>query len=249
MFNEFCQRAGYRPKPKDIYVIENDGCDDEKNIIVLDNYSSLRKNRRKSVTPSSIRKSNISNTNTSLKDITKSYPKNHFDSDSSDHQFLNNYFEQNNLRDRSIYQSRTLPRDFLKRNVEFSDESLATRRVSASGVYQSPKDNYSDYYKKSYDALASRNSGHRDAYSGDETMSIYWPNAIPASPSSYSNRSQFRIRPGKLCGTNLQDRSTSPGSENENVGTFDLDQIENDRRKSHASLFKIDLDYDEGTPV
>lgn len=251
LFSEFCERAGNRPKPKDIYLIEYDQLDDDKSIYIVDNYASL-KNRRNSFAPSNIRKSNLFNSHTSLKDTNnKSYPKNFFDMDNNcdrrqlNNRVDNNYFEQNNSN-RSLYQSRTLPRDFLKRNVEFVDD-FATRRVSASGVFMPNKDQqYNDYYKKSYDALASRNSRQRDAYSGDDTLSVHWPNAIPASPSSFSTRSQFQARSRNLYPQMYYQESPS-GSED--FGTFDLDKIENDRRKSHASLFEIDFDCKNGTAV
>lgn len=249
LFSEFCERAGNRPKPKDIYLIEYDQLEDDKSIYIVDNYASL-KNRRNSCALSNIRKSNLFNSHTSLKDTNnKSYPKNFFDMDMDRRQLNNridnNYFQQNNSN-RSLYQSRTLPRDFLKRNVEFVDE-FATRRVSASGVYMPNKDQqYNDYYKKSYDALASRNSRQRDAYSGDDTLSVHWPNAIPASPSSFSTRSQFQARSRNLYPQMYYQESPS-GSED--FGTFDLDKIENDRRKSHASLFEIDFDCKNGTAV
>lgn len=269
-------------------MIESDPRDDEKSVIIVDNYATLRKCRRNSGAPMSnnIRKANAFNSNSSLNN-SKSYPKNLFDSDggsSTDGRFLNNhldnntYFERNNSRDRSMYQSRTLPRDFLKRNVEFADHVAVERRVSASGVYRSPASRDDDYYKKSYDTLALRNSRNRDAYAGgDDSVSVHWPNAIPGSPASFSARSQFRIRSGSLYRqppsssssgarqpmqyysqhqlhvdpqqqSESSARSQSP-SENGDFGTFDLDKIENERRKSHANLFQIDFDYDTGTAV
>lgn len=248
LFSEFCERAGNRPKPKDIYLIEYDELNDDKSIYIVDSY----KNRRNSYVPSNIRKSNLFNSHTSLKDTNnKSYPKNFFDLENCDRRQLNNcvdnnnYFQQNNSN-RSLYQSRTLPRDFLKRNLEFA-EDFTTRRVSASGVYMPNKDHqYPDYYKKSYDTLASRNSRQKDAYSGDDTLSVHWPNAIPASPSSFSTRSQFQARSRNLYPQMYYQESPS-GSED--FGTFDLDKIENERRKSHANLFEIDFDCKNGTAV
>lgn len=278
LFSEFCERAGHRPKPKDIYFIE-DIADDNQNIFVVDRYD---KSRRNSCALSNIQNSNLCHSNTSLN---KSYPKSLFDLDQCDRTFLNNrinnhYFEQNNSRDRYLYNSRTLPRDFLKRNVEFFDDAppLMERRISASGVYASStinKDSYGfgdDYYKKSYDAIASGNFRQRDAYSGDDTISVHWPNAIPASPSSFSTKSQFRIRSGNsnqqqhsqqnqreslhnkhnLQIQNPYNQLQEPMSPNDSddFDTFDLDKMENERRKSHASLFEMGIDeYENGTPV
>lgn len=333
LFMEFCKQAGQRPKPKDIYFIEKCQSDDaaEDSVFIVDNYGSLRRMRRNSAT-NTRKPSNIYNSNQSLKDVNnintkKSYPiKNIFDVDSFGGStdtaaiFLNNrvdnYLSQqrNNSRDSnlSLYQSRTLPRDFLKRNVEFifEEDRLSGRRVSASGLYtqynnnmtmtagaQPPiisittdskpfvgGDRYNDnndainkeeFYKKSYDALASRNSRQCDAYTGgEETLTVQWPNAIPGSPSSFSNRSQFRVgHNGTLYQQNPRmttfysqiPQKSAPirnesNEENDTVtcdndsvigseeyGTFDLDRIEKERRKSHASLFQID--YENGTPV
>lgn len=356
LFSEFCKRAGQRPKPKDIYFIDQSSYDDaaEGNVFVVDNYATIRKNRRNST--SNIRKSsNLYNSNQSLKDTNnytnnkKTFPiKNIFDVDSFGGSndgaiFLNNrmdnYFSQSrsSSRDSNLYQSRTLPRDFIKRNVEFvfDHDSLSGRRVSASGLY-TPYNNSmtltatmpplaapkqfattngadAEYFKKSYDPLTSRNSRQCDAYTGSEdTLSVQWPNAIPGSPSSFSNRSQFhsnyerqlyspRNQPnpqrmssfysqhfpqqlkkqdainnthsftGAIAdndGHNDDDADnnndadvndngdedrggdesvTSGGSDD--FGTFDLDRIEKERRKSHASLFDVDIDFVNGTPV
>lgn len=342
LFIEFCKRAGQRPKPKDIYFIDKTQYDDvaEDSVYVVDSYGSLRRQRRNS--GANVRKpSNIYNSNQSLKDVNnintkKSYPiKNIFDADSFGGStdtgaiFLNNrvdnYLAQqrNNSRDSnlSLYQSRTLPRDFMKRNVDFvfDDDRLSGRRVSASGLY-TPYSNSSrqlaatasthpptisiigesnksfnnnnnighsdvtateDFYKKSYDALATRNSRQCDAYTGgEETLTVQWPNAIPGSPSSFSNRSQFRVHNGtvyqqpqqqqqpprmttfysQLQQTKPQPIRNESNEENDTVvcddgslagseeyGTFDLDRIEKERRKSHASLFEID--FINGTPV
>ena len=300
LFHEFCERAGHRPKPKDIYFIESDtNEDDNKSIFIIDKYTNLRKNsRRSSCVLSNNQNSNLCNSSSSLN---KSYPKSLFDLDNCDRTFLNNclgdnnnYFQQNNSRDRSVYSSRTLPRDFLKRNVEFLDvdhfHAPVARRISASGVYSAGP---ADYYKKSYETLpnSNRNFRQRDAYTGDDTVSVHWPNAIPASPSSFSARSQFRIHSSNLYPSTVgqqvqsmplqqpsphlqhtdqhtfygkpppqvvqqlqpppsqqQQQSASP-SESEDFDMFDLDKIEHERRKSHASLFDGGIDFENGTAV
>lgn len=339
LFMEFCKRAGQRPKPKDIYFIEKSPFDHtaEESVFVVDSYGSLRRAHRggQIMQPVNMRKSsNIYNSNQSLKDVNninskKSYPiKNIFDADSfggstdTAAMFLNNrvdnYLAQqrNNSRDSnlSMYQSRTLPRDFMKRNVDYGyeDDRWSGRRVSASGIFAPLARNMSsssiagqpppfiaitpdanktyncgsadmvaanteDYYKKSYDALATRNSRQCDAYTGGEdTLAVQWPNAIPGSPSSFSSRSQYRVHNGTVyqnappprmstfysqLHTHKQqpmrnesneendavggDTTSAAGSEE--YGTFDLDRIEKERRKSHASLFEID--FVNGTPV
>lgn len=384
LFNEFCKKAGQRPKPKDIYYIEQSSYEDAapENVFVVDNYATLRKNRRNSA--SNISKvSNLSASNQSLKDgmnnfsnARKSMPmKNIFLTDNFGgstetgaiflNNCVNNYLSQSrsNSRDSNLYQSRTLPRDFLKRNVNFAfdDESHTGRRISANGLYTpynnsitlnvppiaAPKqfaqsnslsltDNDeetinanngyaasndpiddSNFYRKSFDPLTSQNSRKRDAYTGnDEMLTIQWPNAIPGSPSTFSNRSQSQttnyaqiyptqrhqtttstatnqarqrsqfysqhfphpsLRKQQAINSISNNESTSDnddvnidndiqyhngrtddadggsassGAGSETFGTFDLDRIEIERRKSHASLFEVEhIDFLGGTPV
>lgn len=228
LFSEFCKKAGQRPKPKDIYFIDRSAYDDgaESNVFVVDNYATIRKNRRNS------KSSSVFNSNLSLKDTNNTQSngkaflaKNIFDADSFGgstersaiflNNRVNNYFSQSHSssRDSNLYHSRTLPRDFMKRNVDFvfDHDLMLGRRVSASGLY-TPYNNSmtlktptaipkavamnmgtEEYYKKSFDPLTSRNSRQCDAYAGSEdTLSVHWPNAIPGSPSSFSNRSQIR---------------------------------------------------------
>lgn len=348
LFMEFCRKAGQRPKPKDIYYIDTtyDGAA-EKDVFVVENYATIRKNRRNSNLSGTQKVTNVYNSNQSLKDLNnssnggkKSYPMNNiFDTNSFGGStegtsiFLNgsrdNYFSnsRNNSRDSNLYASRTLPRDFLKRNIDYDLDEFCNRRISASGLYtpynmsmtlpltetttiSAPKeftDPTTDYYKKSYDTLASRNSRQRDAYTGSEdALSVQWPNAIPGSPASFSNRFNYapsfspntQRKPAQMStfysqhfprrlkqqqssvnkvaffphestsiSVNTQSRyndngeyengaqasnengngSSSGGSEE--CATFDLDSMERERRKSHASLFEIEVDFANGTPV
>lgn len=349
LFNEFCKKAGQRPKPKDIYYIEQSSYDDQipDSIFVVENYATIRKNRRHST--SNIRKiSNLSASNQSLKDSNlsngrKTIPmKNIFDANtfggstetgatflSNNHIDNNNYFSQNrsNSRDSNLYQSRTLPRDFLKQSGDFSfdDDPLAGRRVSVNGLYTpydnniamnvpiaAPKqfssndDDNENFYNKNVHPLNTQNNQQRDIYNGpDDMLTVQWPNAIPGSPSTFSNRSQFQGNFNQIYSpciqSNMQRRSSfysqhyphplrkqqainsiSNGgstSDNEDVtntnnssytngrtddadggsassgnsdefGMFDLDRMEKERRKSHASLFEVDqIDFMNGTPV
>lgn len=351
LFMEFCRKAGQRPKPKDIYYIDTtyDAGETEKDVFVVENYATIRKNRRNSNQSGAQKVTNVYNSNQSLKDLNnsnsasdkKSYPMNNlfdtnsfggstervtaFLNDSRNHYFSNS---RNNSRDSNVYASRTLPRDFLKRNIDYDLDEFCNRRVSASGVYtpynlsmtlpltdtttttiSAPKEftePTTDYYKKSYDMLASRNSRQRDAYTGSEdALSVQWPNAIPGSPASFSNRFNYgpsfspnaQRKPAQMStfysqnfprqvkqqtpvnkvaffqhertssGINTQSRyndngeyenGTQTGNENgngsssggsEECTTFDLDRMERERRKSHASLFEIEVDFTNGTPV
>lgn len=353
LFNDFCRRAGQRPKPKDIYFIDHSSYDDaaEKGVFVVENYATIRKNRRNSNMNITQKATNIHNSNQSLKDSNgmvnmnnkQSYPllNNLFDAErfggsiERPGAFLNNsrdnYFSRsrNGSRDSNVYSSRTLPRDFLKRNFDYDANDYNNRRISANGLFtpynlsmtlpatdipsQIPTkpiaNETTDYYKKSYDTLASRNTRQCDAHTGSQdALSIHWPNAIPGSPRNFSNRfnyttqcspniqrkpalmstfySQHFPRPtlqqptpnihkmniftdgyngdpmsrfndngeyeNKVAQTNNNNAENENGSNSggsEECATFDLDRIEKERRKSHASLFNIQIDFENGTPV
>lgn len=348
LFMEFCRKAGQRPKPKEIYYIDTyDDGPTEKNVFVVENYATIRKNHRNSNVSGIQKVTNVHNSNQSLKDLNsinaagkRTYPTNDlFDSSnfggsterkaallngSQDNFFLHS---RNSSRDSNLYASRTLPRDFLKRNIDYDLDEYCNRRISANGIYtpynlsmtlplteniqtiSAPKeftDPTTDYFKKSYDTLASRNSRQRNAYTGSEdTLSVNWPNAIPGSPASYSNRFNYcpsfspntQRKPAQTstfysqhfphqvkaqasvnkvsffphervsasrpntqsnCNDNaeyehgtqteIENGNGSPSSGSDECA-FDLDRIERERRKSHASLFEIEVDFANGTPV
>ena len=52
---------------------------------------------------------------------------------------------------------------------------------------------------------------------------------------------------GTQTGNENGNGSSSGGSDE--CTTFDLDRMERERRKSHASLFEIEVDFTNGTPV
>lgn len=158
LFTEFCKKAGQRPKPKDIYFIDHTPYDNngEGNVFIVENYATIRKNRRNSNLSGMQKATNLYNSNQSLKDTNnssinkKAYPmKSLFDADkfggSTERSaaFLNNRVDnllamsRSSSRDSNLYGSRTLPRDFLKRNVDFDldSEDLTNRRVTASKIF------------------------------------------------------------------------------------------------------------------
>lgn len=329
LFMEFCRKAGQRPKPKDIYFIDHTPYDDvaQNDVFVVQNYATIRKNRRNSnVIEAAQKATNVYNSNQSLNyprnNTNKAYAtKNMFDGDgfggSSERVFLNNSHDnyllrsRGNSRDSNVYSSRTLPKDFLKRNVTYDMDEMDARRVTANGLFTpynlsmtlpstadaqvlstpaptpTPTSNIvnptTDYYQKSFDTFANRNSRQRDANTGNEdTLSVQWPSAIPSSPrfgytASYSPNTQRKPPPQmstfysqhfprilKSSASRYSDvdyENTNCNSngeivddtvlvkENEAFDTFDLDRLERERRKSHASLFEIDIDFGNGTPV
>lgn len=158
LFTEFCKKAGQRPKPKDIYFIDHTPYDNngEGNVFIVENYATIRKNRRNSNLSGMQKATNLYNSNQSLKDTNNSsinkkayLMKSLFDADkfggSTERSaaFLNNRVDnllamsRSSSRDSNLYGSRTLPRDFLKRNVDFDldSEDMTNRRVTASKIF------------------------------------------------------------------------------------------------------------------
>ncbi|XP_037932210.1 putative uncharacterized protein DDB_G0280071 [Teleopsis dalmanni] len=181
LFQEFCKRAGMRPKPKNIYYIENeendlpevdddenddDGVDnqngfhqlheDEDEIYVVDDVRDLQSNpmrnmRRASmyVEPTHLRKLNSNLSLHILQPPEKFMQKSLFDLERSDstNDMSTHYPEfyynkspyggsQNRLHhdyNPQIYQSRTLPRSFLKKTTG-SQDSLGSASLHASAT-------------------------------------------------------------------------------------------------------------------
>lgn len=332
LFSEFCERAGRRYNaPKEIYFIDaNDedihhhGYDDRQQQRATDYEQIMQKARRSSVmgppTGSAMRNSNLYASNSSLH---KSYPKNLFDLEqqrsgagqchnklghsqkNSQHSPSNRSMDSRHWREsHNEYSSQTLPRDFLKRNVEF-DQLNGNARLSEENHQQYNNNNHSNnegqratiedigrsYRIKSQENLLSTQRPQRASHSSQDDI-VNWPNAIPASPSGYS-REQFHIRPGHLYGVGAagiqattpthsfyhntdgggyehdsnsggggggcrreapmgqhhQQQQQARQSPDGDFGTFDLDRIETERRKSHASLFESAIDFENGTAV
>lgn len=301
LFSEFCERAGRRyTAPKEIYFIDTNDDELKGYDHVADEYEQMMHRARRSSMgqpTTSMRNSNLYASNSSLH---KSYPKNLFDLEQRNiqnnpnkmvHQQNNSQRPDHSPSNRSAdsrrwtneYSSQTLPRDFLKRNLEFdTSQHDGNSRLSEEQHYynnnnQSHRTNIDEnqrsYRNKSQDSLLSSQRPQRASHGSQDDI-VNWPNAIPASPSGYS-RGQYQIRPGNLYvgsvtkGTSshhygqISGRREAPMGQNHqqqqqqqarqspdgDFGTFDLDRIETERRKSHASLFESAIDFENGTAV
>lgn len=274
LFNEFCRKAGMRPKPKDIYYIEdNSRNDEEENIFIVDNYATLTKNRRNSFMEPRKRNSNFS-----LRTLDKVYPKSLFALDRCDSDQWNNYSDhylsnKSNSRDLNVYQSRTLPRSFMKRNYDMDNNAFHREHRRSLGFEGS---SYKNFYSsenmlhKSFDEMNMAVNFARSSKQSNSNLQVQWPTAIPTSPSGFSAKSTYGYndqtgyyskynfcRPQQQQQPHHQqqrykDYSQPPPHQPHGFyGTFDLDRIERERRKSHASLFEASLEYDivNGTAV
>lgn len=256
-----------RPKPKDIYYIEDNDEQNDENIFIVDNNDILIKSRR-----NSFREPRKKNSTSSLRQRDKIYPKSLFD---LEHHFgsqelwnndTNQYFTKNELRDgNSLYQSRTLPRCFLKRNFDSVDLMEYMREKGRDQNYDDLRkdgnimfDSSREYFRKSFDDInlmktttttAVNNNSlqqqQQQQRKASNNLSIQWPTAIPTSPSSFSVKSAFlynnsnngsfdyKTIPKFTRGYAFDDRRSDI------FESFDLDEIEKERRKSHASLLGI----------
>lgn len=112
--------AGCNPRSKDIYFIDPDMDANVHDEMILSYYE--KQDRKRQNNPTNIY-----------------HPKSLCDLEARGNDVIfnkrvSNYFHKNEVMGREVYQSRTLPRDFMKKNVEFADEFYGKRRTSASGL-------------------------------------------------------------------------------------------------------------------
>ncbi|XP_055842778.1 uncharacterized protein LOC129909730 [Episyrphus balteatus] len=352
-FNEFCKKAGVRPKPKDIYFINDHEDDphhqhhDDENIYIVDcakpqnsgsggggqvpqqhhhhqrqqggvYYPNLRRNSMFVDLPpsNSLRKQN---SNLSLHADSKLYQKSLFDLDRCESEIWNTYPEQfyakgstKQLQDCNVYQSRTLPRSFMKRNFD-SQESLlmsgggaATTMMTAGSqgrlsghnhyptAIQQQASRLSNVSREATNIYRSGQMLHKSCEDVRNSISqqhgggvssrrpstnlmpsaVQWPSAIPTSPSNFSSNSylygnqppqhqhqqqqhhqqQHPAMAGRATTKftrtyGFDDRRGDVSTGGGVYDAFDLDEIERERRRSHASLFDGRYDVINGTAV
>ncbi|XP_055608518.1 uncharacterized protein LOC129755851 [Uranotaenia lowii] len=187
LFNEFCKKVGPRPKPKNIYFIEDDGKNNDgfQNVFVIEGNNSdddkFKRKRRNSMLEEGGRLSESLNQRQRIK------------SDNSLEQ-MSGGFKTSEEHLRNNYDLRqTLPRNFLKKNYNHfvernvsddrggsnSLDDLATdnwnRRISASGLLEPVRLN------SSQSNLASTSPHHNSAK---------WPKIIPKSSTDFLNMQQ-----------------------------------------------------------
>lgn len=247
LFGEFCKKAGPRCKPKNIYYIEDNTKEQENNVYIVDAYN----NRDSFYRPAStnIRRSRNFDSNKSLNDFNRNYPKTTIDmSGSCDRHLWDNHLDDYLTgSNRNLYQSRTLPRNFHKKSVNFLDQnSMGERRVSANGLYIPSRDDQ-HFQRKSYDELNLNYHQNHD-FQSDKNLAVKWPSVIARSPSNYSIRSQHGFDDNFQSIHNEINQDIESNSDE--CDTFDLDKIEKERRQSHASLFDMrSFDYTRSTAV
>ncbi|XP_059617621.1 uncharacterized protein LOC132262374 [Phlebotomus argentipes] len=246
LIKEASRKAGRNFNPHSIYYIEDNTSGTDGTIYVVEAQSNL--NNQQSDISIHRSKSFQSNKLFDEREIDKAAQKQFFNSDEK--MLANPRFYPFGMdekhRHKSAYQSRTLPRDFLKRSNQFTDEFFTGRHCQYP--YGDAFDN--TFVHKSIDDFIHMN---------DESTqhSNHWPKCIPTSPSAISTKSHYIHR-------NLSDVNYAnnifhqhpraiihhvPSSDE--FSTFDLDQIERERRKSHANLFDYRNKYDnaKSTPV
>lgn len=273
MFREFCERAGRRYNPKEIYFIDMSdaglGSDDHDGRYSDEPAHKAHTHQHNQLLSDKSQRSQHHNYNlyASNSSLHKSYPKSLFELE----QRAGIRGIQNNIRTKvpqtdsgggvkrsqcesgeQPFSSQTLPRNFLKHNADMtgSASALSGQYHQQHGGHRLSNGNIQQQQQQQQQRLAGVDI---------EEPAIRWPMAIPVSPSSFSTRSQFYARGQSVAasqrysamnggggGSGVRYGRRSPDGE---FGTFDLDRMETDRRKSHASLFEADMDYENGTAV
>lgn len=303
LFREFCDRAGRRYNPKEIYFIDmSDESDNRQQQRYAEHKLSYghsaddhhhQHQQQQTATPSQ----NNYNLYASNSSLHKSYPKNLFELEQRGRGIQNDIRAKPNLgastdsrmwrQSNEPFSSQTLPRNFLKHNADVVGnyqhvhhaQQMAAQYALLPPLQQQHQQQRQQAYgqrygnhrfegRSSHDNLLQTRQQQQHQQQSRLSCSkddiVNWPNAIPASPSSFSTRSQFY---SQRAGTSARDSyaavasphrrqqqqqqryGTGCHSPDAEFGPFDLDRIENERRKSHASLFEGVMDFENGTAV
>lgn len=251
--NENIHRIGRLKPAKNVYYIE-ERKDDEPSIFIIDP-ATINKHKK------------FHQVRKSLEDV-RIHKLNNNNSTQVGHAY-DSECDANigwNFMDRNYYGSRTLPRDFSRRNIrpglnEFLNniqqqnsseversDTFAYNQPDNNNLFPPPPLGFAFQHSSSFDELSSAKS-NRDFFHPNGNINInvehqkapyQWPKVIPKSPSSFSMNS-FRLQrqppPFSKCPQNYNQ-----------IDEFDLDKIENDFRQSHSTLLKENV-TDFGTAV
>ncbi|XP_055683563.1 uncharacterized protein LOC129790202 [Lutzomyia longipalpis] len=247
---EASRKAGRRFNPHSIYYIEDNTSGAEGTIYVVEAQSNL--NNHHSEISIHRSKSFQSNQLYDERDIDKATQKQFFNSDdkmlTNHNQNFYTFDIDEKQRNRNMYQSRTLPRDFLKRSNQFTDEFFSGRHCYDQCRYDDSIN--SKFTHKSIDDFIRMNEESTESNN-------QWPKCIPSSPSAISTKSHYNLQNSPEIKYRNNIFHQYPKSilhnipANDEFSTFDLDRIERERRKSHANLFEYRCKYNnaKGTPV
>lgn len=140
LFGEFCKKAGPRPRPKNIYYVQDDTNEDENNIFIIDSQSNVQRHQQQQQPLQHHRQYQSQHFNyPNTLEIPK-FSQNQLNQSLRDVNFHLNDDERHKQRrsdnPNSNYYgySRTLPRNFMKRKYDIND-NLTNRRISAGGLY------------------------------------------------------------------------------------------------------------------
>lgn len=254
LFNEFCRKTGRLIRPKNIYYIddrddeadEDDhvGRDDELQVPALNSHH-LHATRLSQQSLNQMRRSKSFHDD--LQDPTPSLYYSQFDRRRA-----------SSPRNTMMYQSQTLPRNFMKGSAgsggsqsQLHIPHISRQFVNGNGYVNRSFDNFLAVHTETPSAFYQLHQPHQQ-------HSHNWPKCIPTSPRAFypGNRmgsalyagggASSRESLGKVGGAD--DGGGGGGS-----GAFDLDKIEKECRMSHASLFQVQNgfggDYSKSTAV
>lgn len=232
LFNEFCKKTGRFIKPRNIYYID-DGDEDQtlsnkQHNIMMGNPRELQ-----------YRDGSMLSSQPNLHQIGRSKT---YQSEFPEPLYINDHFDPpTDSSSRMLYQSQTLPRNFMK------GSSQSQLYIPAQRQFLNHNGLGNGFVNRSFDNILGAQGN--------------WPKCIPTSPSPslYSSRSFYAQRlNGQPPRINAYSSRDSLGkAKRQELSGFDLDKIEKDCRISHASLFQghynglgiTTTDYSKSTAV
>lgn len=228
LFNEFCKKTGRFIKPRNIYYIDDEGAE-ERALPKEDQHTMVLSPRELHY-----RDEPLLTSQPNLNQIGRSKS---FQADYPEPLYVNHFERRRSPM--MMYQSQTLPRNFLKGSSQSNLNIPAPRQFAQHGLGNG-------HVNRSFDNILGSQGN--------------WPKCIPTSPSPslYSSRSCYNqqrclLQPHR--GNAYSSRDSLVRVRQEMSG-FDLDKIEKDCRISHASLFQghhnelqLATDYSKSTAV
>lgn len=272
LFNEFCKKTGRLIKPKNIYYIDSrEGEDEEeeqehlrgetgseklqvatKERIVLVNPREL--NNFRNSPQQNFHQMRRSKSFQAADDFQEPLYYSQFD---RQHPLL----QQSSPRNMMMYQSQTLPRNFMKGGISSQSQlhiphnNISRQFVTSNGFVNRSFDNFLSVPGAQ---SAEQHTYHPHNPQQHPRHHPNWPKCIPSSPSAFSGRMFYQAAGGGRCGAggpynSLSRESVLKAATGNEFGSFDLDRIEKDCRISHASLFQghngYTSDYSKSTAV
>lgn len=270
LFNEFCKKTGRLIKPKNIYYIDSRGEDEDDEQTeqqVRETEKELQVLAKERIVVVNPREMHFRNSNSPQQNFhqmrrSKSFqaaddfqePLYYSQFTDRQHPLLQQQSSSPSPRNMMMYQSQTLPRNFMKGGIS-SQSQLHIPHISRQFATSNA------FVNRSFDNFLGVPSYHPNnpQHHHHPRHQPNWPKCIPSSPSAFSGRLFYQAGGGRggagngMTYNSLSRESVLKAATGNEFGSFDLDRIEKDCRISHASLFQghngYTSDYSKSTAV